>query len=109
VASQGDAPPPAIDVRHNESASRFEAIVEGRLCRADYVRIGGPDGDVLRIHHTEVPVELEGRGIAAAVVRYALDHAARHGLKVAPACSYVRAYMRRHPETHALLAPGVTL
>lgn len=92
-------------VRHNEAASRFEAIVEGGLCRADYRR----DGDVMRLHHTEVPVELEGRGIAATIVRVALDYARDHGLKVEPACSYVRAYMRRHPETHALLAPGSRL
>jgi len=31
-----------------------------------------------------------------------------YGLTVLPRCSYVRAYMRRHPETHSLLAPEST-
>ncbi len=94
-----------FEVVHNASASRFEARIEGLLCRADY-RL---DGRVMRIFHTEVAPALEGRGIAATLVRAALDHAAANGLKVAPQCSYVRAYMRRHPETHELLAPDVVL
>ena len=40
------------------------------------------------------------------VVRGALDYARANGLKVAPVCSYVRTYMRRHEETHDLLAEG---
>ncbi|GAB4483246.1 MAG: GNAT family N-acetyltransferase [Burkholderiaceae bacterium] len=94
-----------VEVVHNAAASRFEARVEGLLCRADY-RL---DGRVMRIFHTEVAPALEGRGIAAALVRAALDRAAAEGLKVAPQCSYVRAYMRRHPETRELLAPDATL
>jgi predicted GNAT family acetyltransferase len=43
------------------------------------------------------------------MVKAALDHARAHGLKVAPVCSYVRAYMRRHPETQGLLEAGYPL
>ena len=91
---------PAIEVRHNESARRFEAVVDGQLARADY-RL---EGDVMRIFHTEVPFAFEGRGIAARLVAAAFEHALEKGLRVLPACSYVRDYMRRHPETRALLA-----
>ena len=95
----------SIDVRHNPVASRFEATVDGLLCRADYDLVAG----VLRIHHTEVPFALEGRGIAAAIVRAAFAHATANGLKVEPRCSYVRTYMRRHPETQTLLPEGFAL
>jgi uncharacterized protein len=91
---------PAIEVRHNEAAHRFEAVVDGQLARADY-RL---EGDVMRIFHTEVPFAFEGRGIAARLVGAAFEHAREKGLRVLPACSYVRSYMRRHPETQALLA-----
>lgn len=94
-----------IEVVHNAAASRFEARIEGHLCRADY-RV---DGGMMRIFHTEVAPSLEGRGIAAALVRAALDYAAANGLKVVPQCSYVRAYLRRHPEAQGLLAPDVSL
>jgi uncharacterized protein len=94
---------PPLDIRHNEAAYRFEAVVDGQLARADY-RL---DGDVMRIFHTEVPFAFEGRGIAARLVSAAFEHAREKGLKVLPACSYVRDYVRRHPETQTLLAPKV--
>ena len=89
----------AIDVRHNVAASRFEATVDGLLCRADY-RL---DDGVMRMHHTEIPAPLEGRGIAGRLVREAFRYAEANGLKVLPQCSYVAAYVRRHPETQRLL------
>ena len=89
----------AIEVAHNPVAARFEARVGGGLARADY-RLA--DGRMV-IYHTEVPVAYEGRGIAARIVRAALEHARAEGLKVVPACSYVRAYLRRHPEYQPLV------
>ena len=89
-----------VEVRHNEKAHRFEALLDGQLARADY-RL---EGDVMRIFHTEVPFAFEGRGIAARLVKAAFEHARENGFKVLPACSYVRDYMRRHPDTQALLA-----
>jgi predicted GNAT family acetyltransferase len=91
----------SVEVRHNAGASRFEATVDGQLCVAEYRLVG----DVMRIHHTEVPPSLGRRGIAGRIVRAALDHAAANALKVEPWCGYVRAYMKRHPETLRLL-PG---
>jgi predicted GNAT family acetyltransferase len=88
-----------IEVRHNAAAHRFEATVEGWLCVAAYTRVG----DVMRIHHTEVPPAVANRGIAAQIVRAAFAYAEKHGLKVEPWCSYVRTYMRRHPDTLHLL------
>jgi predicted GNAT family acetyltransferase len=88
-----------VDVRHDPTASRFEATVEGQACVAQY-RIYGK---VMMLTHTGVPKALRGRGIAAALVQAALDHARAKGLKVRPDCSYAEAYMQRHPETLDLL------
>ena len=98
-------PAPTIEVHHNVAASRFEAQVEGQLCRADYHLVDG----VMRIQHTGVPGSLEGRGIAGILVRAAFAHADANGLMVEPWCGYVRAYMKRHPETHRFLPPGFKL
>ncbi|MEP6504008.1 MAG: GNAT family N-acetyltransferase [Betaproteobacteria bacterium] len=89
-----------IAVHHNEPQQRFEATVDGQLCVADYRLRDG----VMWMTHTGVPPAVGGRGIAAELVRVALAHAESRGLKVEPSCSYVEAYMRRHPETRALLA-----
>ena len=89
-----------LQIEHRPERGRFQAVVEGRTCVADY-RL---DPGVITITHTEVPPPLEGRGIAGELVQALLDHARAHGLKVRPLCSYARAYMRRHPDTAALLA-----
>ena len=94
-----------IEVRHNAAASRFEATVDGMLCRADYHLIDR----VMRIYHTGVPAQIEGRGIAGALVKGAFTYADANGLKVEPWCGYVRTYMKRHPETHRFLTAGFAL
>jgi hypothetical protein len=95
----------AIEVRHHAAACRFEATVDGLLCYADYALVDG----VMRIHHTEVPPALEGRGIAGQIVRAALAHAEANGLAVEPWCGYVRSYMKRHSDTQRLLPPGLRI
>jgi len=91
-----------IPVQHNPASQRFEAIVDGMLCRTDYRM----HGDTMMLVHTEVPSQLEGRGIASALVKAAFDHAGANGLDVLPVCSYVRSWVQRHPEVEPLLAGG---
>ncbi|MFO1326119.1 MAG: GNAT family N-acetyltransferase [Rubrivivax sp.] len=86
-------------VVHRPEDSCFEVVLGDERALCVYRR----DGGVVSLTHTEVPVSHEGRGIAALLVRAALDWARREGLRVRPLCSYVAAYMRRHPETQDLL------
>jgi uncharacterized protein len=89
-----------LHIEHLPEHGRFRAVVESHECVAEYRLTNG----VVLVTHTEVAPSLEGRGIAAALMAALLAHASTHGLKVNPLCSYARAYMRRHPETAALLA-----
>lgn len=61
------------------------------------------DGALI-IDHTGVPDELEGRGIAGALMSHAIDYARAQGLKIEPRCSYVVAAFRRHPDWSDVLA-----
>ncbi len=90
----------SITIEHDEKAGRFSALVHGHLCLCDYRLRDG----VMAMTHTEVAPELEGQGIAGELVRAALAHARDRGYKVRPLCSYVQAYVRRHPEVQSLLA-----
>jgi predicted GNAT family acetyltransferase len=92
--------PEAISVQHNPASQRFEATVDGMLCRSDYRMHGG----TMMLVHTEVPSLLEGRGIASALVKASFAYAADNGLDVLPICSYVRSWVQRHPEVEPLLA-----
>ena len=93
-------PPPEYPITHNLAARRFETRVDGWLCRADYL----VDGERILLVHTEVAPAVEGRGVAAALVRAALAWAESDGRKVVPRCSFVRVYLQRHPEYAHLLA-----
>ncbi|NUO72488.1 MAG: N-acetyltransferase [Frateuria sp.] len=83
-----------LDIRHDRAEERFETRVDGALCVLDYHLAGG----VMTITHTGVPPAVEGRGIASALTQAAMETARAEGLKVAPACSYAAAWLRRHPE-----------
>jgi len=89
----------ALDIHHNTAASRFEAAVGDGIAECVY----RPSPGLMNIVHTEVPPRSEGRGVAAALVKAALAHARAQGWRVRASCSYVRSYMRRHPETQDLL------
>jgi predicted GNAT family acetyltransferase len=89
------------DVRNNEQESRFETTVDGQLAIAEY-DLEEPNRIVFT--HTEVPDELSGRGVAAAIVKFGLDHAREKNLTVVPQCAYVAAWVKRNPEYQDLLA-----
>jgi uncharacterized protein len=91
---------PKPEIKHNVAGQRFEAVVDGLLCRCDYRM----HGDTMMLVHTEVPPQLEGRGIASHLVRAAFDYAKEQGWDVLPVCSYVQTWARRHPEVEPLLA-----
>jgi predicted GNAT family acetyltransferase len=67
---------------------------------ADYHR----QGNVIAFTHTEVPREIEGRGVASALARRALDDARAAGNQVIPACEFFSHFMEQHPEYDELRA-----
>ncbi|HEX8307760.1 MAG TPA: GNAT family N-acetyltransferase [Allosphingosinicella sp.] len=88
------------EVRNNEAESQYELEVEGELALAAY-RLS--DGRIV-FTHTEVPDALEGRGIGSKLIEAALDDVRTKGLKVVPACAFVKHYIEKHPEVQDLLA-----
>jgi hypothetical protein len=82
------------NVRDNTERHRFELDTDGHVAFSNYKRTEG----LLTIMHTEVPKELEGRGIGSTLVRGLLDIARTQGLKVNAVCPFVKAYLDRHSE-----------
>ena len=87
-------------IHDNVAASRFEMIVDRHAAVATYAI----SGDTITFIHTVVPEALRGRGIARELVEFALASVRQRGLKVIPQCEVFNAYMRKHAETHDLLA-----
>ena len=86
-------------VRDNADQNRFELEVDGKTAVLQYMR----RGETLYLTHTEVPPELEGKGIGSRIVKHALEDARSRGVKVAPWCPFVRAYIDRHPDYKPLV------
>ena len=87
-------------VHDNAARHRFELDLDGFTAFSEYQRADG----VLTITHTEVPKQLNGRGIGSTLVRGLLDIARAQGMKVRPLCPFVKAYIDRHPDYADLLA-----
>lgn len=89
-----------MKVVHEPASHRFVAVVDGHRGELEY-RLSG---NTMTIVHTGVPVAIRGRGIAADLVRAALDVARANGFKVVPLCSYAAHFLGTHPEYNDLLA-----
>lgn len=83
-----------FSIQHDPAAHRFSAQVEGHEGELVYRQREGR----LEIDRTAVPPAIGGRGIAAQLVKAALDFARASGWRVKPNCSYAAAYIRQHPE-----------
>lgn len=88
-----------MGIRNNEAEGAIELIEEGAVCKLIYEL----EGNQFQILAVNVPSEVGGRGIAAKLVKHALEYAKVEGFKVLPVCSYAKAYMDRHDEYKSLL------
>lgn len=89
-------------VRDNPARGRFELTLPGGELGFAAYRETAPG--TLAIVHVEVPRAVEGRGVGSQVMAGVLALVRERGQKVVPYCSFAAAYIRRHPETHDLLA-----
>lgn len=91
-------------ITHNIDNNRFETLLEnGQLAYLDYNEMD----DGLNFAHTYVPKNFEGRGLAAAIVKFALEYARQNKLLIIPSCPYVATYIERHSEFKDLVVPKI--
>ncbi len=88
-----------MTLHDNTALSRFELDGPGATAVLNYKLADG----VMTLVHTETPPAARGHGLASQLVRGALDNAKARGLKVVPDCSFVRAYVAKHPEYRDLV------
>jgi predicted GNAT family acetyltransferase len=85
----------------NRERSRYEISVDGEVAGfADYHAAG----ETIVLPHTVVDPARRGLGLAAVLIRYALDDIAHSGRQVVPSCWYVAGFIDRHPEYRSMVA-----
>ena len=82
-------------VTDNRTLRRFELVTGGEVAFLNYER----RAHTLVLVHTEVPPAFRGRGIGGALVKAGLEAARHEGLRIIPVCPFVKAYLRKHPES----------
>lgn len=85
---------PAAIVSDNLDRARYEARVGER--NVGVLGYEVQDGDRVLLH-TVVDPELDGHGIGSALASHAIEDARRHGWRVVPVCTFVQAWLDRHP------------
>ena len=83
----------------NSERHRFEQEENGKLVFASYRMQDG----AYALVHVEADPDLRGTGAAGRFMAALIQHARENGLKLAPYCSYARAWFQRHPEAGDLL------
>lgn len=89
-----------IELINNEPIHNFELHVDGHRAFVDYLK----KNDKYYLIHTEVPQELEGKGIASALVEKVFEYIEQHNSKIVPLCVYVQSFLKRHTEWNRVVA-----
>lgn len=62
--------------------------------------------NIMDIHHTFVPEQLRGRGLAEKLTKTAFEYAKKHGMKIKPTCPYIEdTFLKKFPELKAMTVP----
>lgn len=89
----------------NTDAKRFEFHIGASVPRIEYILTRNK----IYLTHTEVPTELEGKGIGSALIKAALEDIEKKDLTLIPLCPFVAAYIKRHPEWKRLVLKGINI
>jgi uncharacterized protein len=89
-----------VEVRKDEAQNQYTILADGSPVGFAVYQITGNE---IAFTHTEVDPSQQGKGYAGTLVQEALDDVrATTNYRVVPACSYVAAWVERHPDYQEL-------
>jgi predicted GNAT family acetyltransferase len=90
----------------NVEKKQYEFHIEGLAARIEYIK--AKDATIY-LTHTEVPKQLEGKGVGKALVQQVLEDIKQKELTLVPLCPFVAMYIKRHPEWRSLVLKGINI
>ncbi|VAX23400.1 Predicted acetyltransferase [hydrothermal vent metagenome] len=89
----------------NEQLKQYEFHIDKFVPKIEYIK----EKDKIYLTHTEVPTNLEGKGIGSDLVKNVLEDIERKNLTLIPLCPFVALYIKRHPEWKKLVLKGINI
>ncbi len=83
----------------NKTDKQYEFHAGEFIPKIEYLKTGGK----IFLTHTEVPKQLQGKGIGNLLVKEVLEDINQKGLTLVPLCPFIASYIKRHPEWNFLV------
>ncbi|HEY8590005.1 MAG TPA: GNAT family N-acetyltransferase [Naasia sp.] len=91
-----------VTIEQVRDRQRFTVHLDGEYAGlTQYVE----HGDQRVFIHTVIGDRFEGHGLGGRLVRTALDATREEGRRIVPVCSFVRRYVRDHPDWNDIVDP----
>lgn len=89
-----------LDIQHDTKKHCFYVNFDNTQCALKY---DVAEEGVLNFRSTYVPEAYRQQGIAGKIVKEGLEYAKANNYKIIPSCSFVKAFIKRHPEYAELI------
>jgi predicted GNAT family acetyltransferase len=94
----------SLKLHDNQHHHRYEFALDGAHHAIITYKLY-EEAKVIVLLHTEVPEQFGGQGIANKLIHDVLEDCIARGLKIAPSCPFVAAYIKRHPVYQPMTVP----
>jgi len=87
----------SLVAQHDPKNNKFFIKLGDAEAKLEYVKHKQNGGEVLDMWHTEVPSQLQGKGIAKVLAKAAFDYVVDNQLKMQLSCTYLQKYYADNP------------
>ncbi|NOY58279.1 MAG: N-acetyltransferase [Calditrichaeota bacterium] len=89
----------------NTEEKQYEFHIDTFVARIEYIKAKNN----IYLTHTDVPKELENKGIGSKLVNQVFRIIEQNNLTLIPLCPFVATYIKRHPEWRKLVMKGINI
>lgn len=90
----------------NTENHQYEFHIGKLVPKIEYIK--SKNGEIY-LTHTEVPVQLEGKGVGSQLVEKVLKDIEQQGLRLVPLCPFVAGYIKKHPDWRRIVMKGINV
>ena len=90
----------------NTENHQYEFHIGKLVPKIEYIK--SKNGEIY-LTHTEVPVQLEGKGVGSQLVEKVLKDIERQELRLVPLCPFVAGYIKKHPDWRRIVMTGLNV